>query len=140
MGNSGNRRFASGLASFRMAGAGSADVRAVQRARSRIRRSSRILSWILGMVVLVIRSVWPSGTMICLLAPTRFLAVLDLLQSNGWSNSSRIQGITGRLLCTFIQPISIFAGLTSWERLALTSGHPRFRVSKNKLQGLLTAS
>lgn len=46
----GNMKFASGLLSLKIAGAGSAEVRAVQSARSLLRRSSRMRSCIDGMV------------------------------------------------------------------------------------------
>lgn len=51
MGICGKMKLASGLLSLSMAGAGSAEVMAVQRARSRTRRSSLIRSWMLGMMV-----------------------------------------------------------------------------------------
>lgn len=50
MGIFGNSMFASGRHSFSMAGAGLAEVRAVQKARFRMSRSSRMRSLILGVV------------------------------------------------------------------------------------------
>ena len=50
MGVCGSRKLASGVHSFRAAGAGSAEVKAVQSARSRTKRSSRMRSLILGMI------------------------------------------------------------------------------------------
>lgn len=51
MGICGKMKLASGLLSLSMAGAGLAEVMAVQKARSRTRRSSLIRSWMLGMMV-----------------------------------------------------------------------------------------
>lgn len=51
MGVLGKRKFASSFESFSISGPGSADVRAVQRERSLMRRSSRMRSW-MGAILL----------------------------------------------------------------------------------------